>query len=146
MSANILLAPLLWGHAIAATVWLGGTLVCMLTAPLVASTSTDARLVWRPFREALRVGIGVFVVTGALMAAQRFASATLPPTYYGLLVLKVGLGIWMFSIARRIGTAPRTLGDNARLRTPEGQVLALGAIIYGLAIALRTIYESSITA
>jgi len=143
--ADALLAPLLWAHALAATTWVGGTLVYILMAPRLSSAQAEARVLWRPFRETLRVGIGVFVLTGALMAAQRFASATLPPLYFGLLVVKVSLGIWMFSIARRIGAVETpAAGSMAWLRSPEWQVVVLGVIIYGVAITLRTIYEAAI--
>lgn len=98
----------------------------------------------RAFREALRVGIGVFVLSGAVLAVERLGSAPLPPTYFAILVVKVALGIWMFALARHIGAA-RTPGA-ARWTRPEARVLALGIAIYALAIALRAIYESVIRA
>ncbi|MEA2641152.1 MAG: hypothetical protein QOF51_2546 [Chloroflexota bacterium] len=143
MTADAILAPLLWAHSLAASAWVGGTLVYILAAPLVRLEGAQERIVWRPFREALRLGIGIFVISGAIMAAQRFASATLPPVYFALLVVKVALGIWMFTIARRIGSHHSGATQNW-LAAPERQVLALGVVVYALAITLRTIYETVI--
>src|SRR5688572_3096208 len=99
---------------------------------------------WRAFREALRAGIAVFVVTGAILAMERLSSAALPPTYFAVLGIKVLLGIWMFFLARQVGVAPPNATRRDWWARPEAKVLGIGAVIYGLAIALKSIYEDTI--
>jgi hypothetical protein len=135
---DVLLGTLRLAHALAAAVWIGGTLLWVLT-PLESIEAQPVRR--QPLREALRVGIGVFILTGAILAVQRLGSAALPPTYFALLVIKIALAIRMFALVRRIGGA-----DNAGRRTyrPEREILVLGVIVYALAFALRAIYEETL--
>ena len=99
----------------------------------------------RAYREALRAGIGVFVVSGALLSVERLGSAALPPSYFAILALKIVLGIWMFAVARHIGAVQaHPKGPGALWTRPEYRVIALGGAIYALAIALRAMYESVI--
>jgi putative copper export protein len=138
---DVLVAGLRLAHALAAAVWLGGTLTYALVHQ---SNAAPPRLAWRSFREALRLGIGVFVLTGVLLAAAQLSSAALPPSYMAVLAVKVALAIWMFALARGIG-GPGTNGPTVVWwRKPEVGVLGLGVVIYGLAIALKSIYENTI--
>lgn len=138
MIADVLFGALHLAHALAAALWVGGTLACLLTL----APGLIERAGWRAWRDALRVGIGVFVVTGAVMAVQRLSSATLPPLYFAVLVVKVGLGIWLFNLGRKIGVDSAV--PSAWWQRPEMHVVGVGAVIYGLAIVLRTIYESAL--
>jgi putative copper export protein len=139
----VLLGGVRLSHALAAALWVGGALVCALSPG--GSGQVDAS--WaglRNFREALRIAIGVFVVSGALLSVERLGSAPLPPTYFGILVVKIGLGVWMFAVARHIGvTAVPSGGSGFRARA-EHQVVVLGVVIYGLALVLRSIYEDAL--
>jgi hypothetical protein len=139
-AAEVLLGAVRLAHALAAAVWIGGTLLYILVRPRMGSREN-----WRPFREALRSGIAVFILTGTILATDRLAATSLPPTYFAVLGAKVALGIWMFFAARQIGLATGTLTSEASLlRRPEGRVLGLGIVIYGMALVLRGIYEASI--
>jgi putative copper export protein len=140
--AELLIGGLRVAHALAAAIWLGGTLVYMLVeAPVRAAVGPG---VWRGFREALKAGIGIFVVTGALLTMERLSSAALPPTYFAVLAVKVALGISMFLVARRIG-APTADGlPPGFWSRAEVRVLALGVVVYALAAALKAIYEETI--
>ena len=144
MNADVFLAPLLWAHVLAASLWVGGILVYGLTAPLLKVPVPEIRVLWRPLREWLRASIGVFVISGTVIAAQRFASATLPPIYFAILLTKVALGVWMFSIARAIGVSNTDRRPGPLVMAPEWRVCGLGVIVYGLAVALRMIYESAL--
>jgi hypothetical protein len=141
----VLLGGVRLSHALAAALWVGGALVCALSPG--GSGQVDAS--WaglRTFREALRIAIGVFVVSGALLSVERLASAPLPPTYFAILLLKIGLGIWMFAIARHIGATARSARGSGVWARAEHQVVALGILIYGLALVLRSIYEGALRA
>ena len=141
---EMLLAAVRLAHALAAAVWVGGTLLYILVRPRIAGGPAAART-WGPFREALRLGIAVFVLTGVILATDRLGRATLPPIYLALLGAKVALGVWMFYTARNIGMIS---GDPdpalASWRRPESRMVGLGVAIYGLALALRGIYEEAI--
>jgi len=137
--AEYLLGALRLAHALAAAAWMGGALTYAL-AGIGAGERSLPTATWRPFREALRVGIGIFLLTGAILTVDRLGSVALSPLYLGLLGLKVGLGIWMFWIARDIGRS----SASEWWRRAEWRILALGVVVYGLALALRGIYEEAI--
>jgi len=143
---EVLLGSVRLAHALAAALWVGGTLAyALLPSDFDAKRSPAPDL--RRYREALRIGIGVFVVSGALLAVERLGSAPLPPSYFAILIVKVALGIWMFAVARSIGvTRSSTAARSAIWSRAEYRVLALGIVIYALAVALRSIYESVIRA
>ncbi len=142
MLGELLLGGVRLAHALAAALWVGGMLVVALLP--IGSAPTPA-IQW--YRQGLRAGIGVFVVSGALLAVERLGSAPLPPTYFALLLLKIALGIWMFAAARRIGLAqPVGSGWTASWARAEVRVIALGVVVYALAIALRSIYEGTVRA
>jgi putative copper export protein len=131
---DVLVGVLRLAHALAAATWVGGTFIRIITTP-DGSRPEPARQ--QALREALRVGIGVFLLTGVILAVQRLGSAPLPPMYVGLLAAKIVLGLRMFVLARHVGLerAPRR---------PEREILLLGVVVYGIAVALRTIYEETI--
>jgi hypothetical protein len=88
-------------------------------------------------RDLVRSSIGVFVVTGTIMAMDRLSTAQLPSLYLALLGVKVVLGLWMFTITRRLGS-----GRVVRGPRPEVLILALGIVVYALAMTLRMVHES----
>ena len=137
--AEFLLGALRLAHALAAATWVGGALTYALVG-LGAGDRPLAAAAWRPFREALRVGIGIFLLTGAILTVDRLGSVALSPLYLILLGLKVGLGIWMFWIARELGRPSQA----EWWRRAEWRILALGVVVYCLAFALRGIYEEAI--
>lgn len=131
-------------HALAAAAWVGGALVYLLTAPTGSVSGREDRAE-RAFREVLRTGVGVFIVTGAIMAIERLSSAPLPPAYFAILGAKVGLGFWMFALARQLGMRRSSISSTrVWWQRPEGKLLVLGVIVYSLAIALRSVYETTI--
>jgi putative copper export protein len=141
---EVLLGGVRLSHALAAALWVGGTLVYALL-PTSTEPSGPSRAATRAFRELLRVGIGVFVISGAVLSFERLGSAPLPPSYVAILIVKIALGIWMFADARNVGAAPsRAEGITGILGRAEYRVLALGVVIYALAVALRAMYESVI--
>jgi len=142
---EVLLAGVRLSHALAAALWVGGTLTYVISSGGMGITG-PWRLGMIAFRGALRLGIGVFVLSGAILSAERLGSAPLPPTYFAILVLKVALGIWMFASARQFGAQSSERPRGRAWSRPEYVVLVLGVVIYALAIALRTIYDDTIRA
>jgi putative copper export protein len=141
--ADVLFGGLRLAHALAAALWVGGALTYLLVA--FQGTDGGPRLAWRPLREALRATIGVFVVTGVIMAMQRLSSAALPPAYFAVLLVKVGLAIWLFSLGRFLGTASGdAAGSVSWWKQPVARMLGVGIAIYGLATVLSAIYERAL--
>lgn len=135
MIGDLLVGGLRLLHALAATLWLGGSLVYIL----VPAGSPFPSVI----RSTLPTGVIVFVVTGAVLAVQRLSSAPLPPAYVAVLAVKAVLGLWMFALARRV-VRPGGPSERGGWRRPEGQMVLVGVTIYGLAVALRAIYEASL--
>jgi hypothetical protein len=139
--AEVLSVGLRLAHALAAALWVGASFVYLMAPP---SPGVESGRSWRAVREALRIGIGVFVVTGAILTVQRLSSATLPPTYFAVLVLKVGLAVWLFSLGRFIGASGAASKPAEWWRRREVHAVAVGVTIYGLAMVLLAIYESAL--
>lgn len=141
---DVLFGALRLAHALAAALWVGGLLAFTLAGtrehPAFSAPS------WVPVREALRLGIGVFVITGVIIAVERLGGAPLPPTYLAVLGAKVALGLWMFVLARQLGTVVADGGASVSWWRPERKIVALGVVIYVLAMVLRAIYENTIRA
>lgn len=131
-----LLGVLRLAHALAAALWVGSALVFALTRTSIHPRPSSLLL-----RETFGAGVAVFVLTGMVLAFQRLASAPVPPAYAAVLAVKIALGVWMFALARRMGTIGP---DNTRGVPMEWQLAGIGIAIYALAIALRSIYEDSI--
>ena len=130
MIAEVLLGLLRLAHALSAATWIGLALVYTVAAPSVGKGGS----VWP--RDLVRGSIGVFVVTGVIMAMDRLSAAQVPPLYFALLAVKVVLGLWMFTLARGLGAE-----RSKRALRPEHAILGLGVVIYALALALRTVHE-----
>lgn len=132
MIAEALLGFLRLAHALSAATWVGLTIVWVFWPPSVVVPPGST---WP--RDFVRSSIGVFVVTGTIMAMERLSTAQVPPLYFALLGVKVVLGLWMFTLARRLGS-----GRVARGPRPEVLILALGVVVYALAMTLRIVHES----
>lgn len=136
-----LLGVLRLGHALAAAIWLGGTLtLALVRAPQLSEVGPD----WRPLRESLRSGIWVFVITGAILTMDRLSRTAMPPFYFGLLALKVTVGLWMFWTARSIGRRAEVGLVSAWWRQAEWKIVLGAVVVYGLAFGLRAIYEQTL--
>jgi hypothetical protein len=132
---DLLLGVVRLAHALAAALWVGGALIFVLAPALARGIGGQDG---RRLRESLRLGVGIFILTGAIMAAERLGSAPVPPTYVMVLGTKVAIAAWMFVIARSMGSATSERIDRSRA------LLLGGVAVYALAIALRTIYEHAL--
>jgi hypothetical protein len=130
---DVLLGIVRLAHALAAATWVGGAVIFTAAPTLGKSLAGEEG---RRVRDLLRAGVGVFVLTGAIMTVERLGSAPVPPTYFAALAVKVGIAAWMFAIARG---AARGRGAN-----PTSKLLVLGLVVYGLAMVLRAIHEHAI--
>lgn len=147
-----------WVHATAAALWVGGGLVYLLvivpsSRRLRESGDQSSEAGWMT-RQAVRVlggGIGVFVLTGAVMTFQRLAEPQTDLAYVIVLVLKIVVSVASFALVWKRGElfAGLSAGPARRLlprlfRSQGGVAILLGAMAYLLAIILQRIVEAGL--
>ena len=146
----VLLGILRWIHVVAAAMWVGGGILYLALGRLRigAGAAPDSSL-GRAFGRTLRLGVAVFIVTGAIMSAARLAEPTVTGAYVGTLAVKIALALVMFWLAlpRRRATA-ETAGSGARprslVRERAGWIIGIGLVVYALSIALDELIESAL--
>ena len=171
---DVLRVGLRFGHALAAVAWIGGSLFYVLALDpalsRVGRTPDRAALlsaVGQEFRQAIRLAIVVFLVTGVILTFDRLSQPRISTLYVGVLGVKIALALWMFWLARRLerlqvteekgraeGAAhfsagrsterpvgPTALGRGVR---PQPLVLTLGVAVYLLAIVLKVLFEAAL--
>ena len=153
---DIILLAIRWAHALAAVVWIGGSLFLLLAArPALRSLGADGGLVGRAlaaeFRPIVATAIGVLLVSGVILAAQRLTSDAAGPAYTAFLAAKILLSLYAFIIAWRL---PRQSADDGgldgnrrgrgRIRRTllgPGALAVIGIIVIGLADVLAWLFE-----
>lgn len=123
-----------WAHSLAAVAWLGGGLFYLFTRPETGPAT---------LRELFRGAVAVFLSTGAILTFDRLTEPNLPSLYPPLLGLKIALSLALFAFVASRPAQPRGSPSAGwdRSRRPMIIVLATGALIYLLAIALKLAYE-----
>ena len=136
---DLMRVALRWAHSLAAVAWLGGGLFYLITRPEVGAAT---------LREVFRAAVAVFLATGAILTVDRLTQPQLPPLYPPLLALKIALSVALFAfVASRPARPPGSPSEGSdRTRRPMVIVLAAGALIYLLAIALKLLYERGLEA
>ena len=158
-----------FGHALAAVVWVGGSLfyALALTPAFDRIGRTRERnellsAIGQEFRQLVRLAIVVFLFSGAILTFDRLSQPRVTALYVGVLAVKVALSLWMFWLARRLeySAPPRadrmdSTESNAeavappvhrRWPRPQTLVLALGLAVYLLAVVLKVIFENTLAA
>lgn len=168
---DILLAVVRWIHAIAAVVWVGGSIFYLLvlrpslSIPGAAdSRSTLEPAVNRRFRDVVDVSILALIVTGVVITFDRLSSLPASTTYYVVLGLKLFAFLVMLLMARDLGTrggrpwrrpktAPaepsitdttRTGGTLRAWLSPSRVILMLGLAAFLLSMLLVHVYERTL--
>ncbi|MBM4435749.1 MAG: hypothetical protein FJ029_00645 [Actinobacteria bacterium] len=140
-----------WLHAVAAALWLGGGIVYLAlraaAEPHVNGALTPA-LLGRTVGRTLQAAIGVFVITGALLAAARLSEPNVSAAYVAVLAAKVVVALVMFALAGSRPRAPTALlhGRTPWWRQRAGVIVALGLGVYLLSIILGEIVEQGLRA
>lgn len=157
---DVLRVGLRFGHALAAVAWVGGSLFYMLALDpalsRVGRTPDRAALlsaVGQEFRQAIRLAIVVFLVTGAILTFDRLSQPRIPTLYVGVLGVKIALALWMFWLARRLDPpetrhaahgGPGSMASRRPWSRPQQVVLALGLSVYLLAMMLKVLFEAAL--
>lgn len=156
---DIILLVIRWAHALAAVVWIGGSLFMLLAArPALRSLGAKGGLVGRAlsaeFRPIVATAIGVLLVSGAILTAQRLTADAAGLAYTAFLAAKILLSLYAFIIAwqlprRSVDGGGRDGGGNdvgkrERIRRTllgPGALAVIGVIVIGLADVLAWLFE-----
>ena len=153
-----ILVAIRWAHALAAVAWVGGSIFFLLVLrPSLKRANGGGpvgRLAGAEFRSLVNTAIAVLVLTGVVLSLSRLTSTAVSVPYVVVLVGKIIVALYMFSVAwllRRRDTteAPGTrTGPLTRLRrglvNPEA-VLVGGIIAIGLADVLDALFEMGLS-
>ena len=153
-----ILIAIRWAHALAAVAWVGGSIFFLLVLrPSLKRASGGGpvgRLAGAEFRSLVNMAIAVLVLTGVVLSLSRLTSTAVSVPYVVVLVGKVIVALYMFSVAwllRRRDTTGKPgarTGPLTRLRrglvSPEA-VLVGGIIAIGLADVLDALFEIGLT-
>jgi uncharacterized membrane protein len=149
---------ILWAHAMAAVAWIGGSIfyALALNPALEEVGPTPERIslvsvASREFRELVKLGILVFIVTGVILTVSRLSLPRVTNAYVAVLVVKVSLSMVMFWLAGRLGPRQsRGMPGEAPAKPrpwwlrPQYLILMLGSLVTLLSQVLRVLYEQSL--
>jgi uncharacterized membrane protein len=95
-----------WFHALAAVIWVGGSLFYVLILrPQQRRSGGQGSMVGpealNQFRGLVDTCMAVLLVTGTILLFDRITDASTTTAYIATVSVKIGLALWMFAIARR---------------------------------------------
>jgi hypothetical protein len=131
-----LLALLRVAHGLTAAVWLGVSLVGVLSPE--ALRGARARGAWAP-RAVAQAALWALVLTGVVLMLDRLADPAVSPLYVALLGLKLALVAGMGLLAL---VPPSAAGGRLSPARREQVLLALGVGAYALGSLLTSAYEA----
>ncbi|MBI2964709.1 MAG: hypothetical protein HYY34_00735 [Chloroflexi bacterium] len=151
------MAIVAWIHAIAATAWIGGSIVfAVVIRPVSRADPEGMQRVLGPissvYRELVDIAVIAILISGVILSFDRLTSPDADAVYASVLALKLALALVMFYVVwmlRRAspGTPPRgrilgriswLLGYNA--------IVALGLVVYFLADVLAAVFQANLRA
>lgn len=153
---EIILLAIRWAHALAAVVWIGGSLFLLLAgrpalrSPKLRSIDPDGllgRALAAEFRPIVATAIAVLIVSGVILSVHRLTSDAAGAPYAIALAIKILLALYAFAIAWLLPRQPArpTAGPAARgirraLAGPKTLTL-IGIVVIGLADVLAWLFE-----
>ena len=152
---EIILLAIRWAHALAAVVWIGGSLFLLLAgrpalrSPKLRSIDPDGllgRALAAEFRPIVATAIAVLIVSGVILSVHRLTSDAAGVPYAIALAVKILLALYAFAIAWLLPRPPtQAAGAAARgirraLAGPETLTL-IGIVVIGLADVLAWLFE-----
>ena len=136
-------------HIVAASVWVGGSVVYLLVLlpafrAAGASQEVSARVA-ALFRQLVNVCIGVLVVSGVYLVFDRLASASTGAAYVLVLAAKIATALALIALAlAQAQEARRPAGRRGRLwKVAPLWILWLGLAATVLGVLLTSIFEYS---
>ena len=151
---DIILLIIRWAHALAAVVWIGGSLFMLLAGrPALRNTDPEGlvgRALAVEFRPIVATAIAVLIVSGVILTVDRLTSEAAGIAYTVVLVAKIVLAVYAFGIAwllprrRRPSPQPSPRGRGGKLVSGLSGPVALtivGVLVIGLADVLTWLFE-----
>ena len=145
---DIILLIIRWAHALAAVVWIGGSLFLLLAGRPAFRKADPQGLVGRAlaveFRPIVATAIAVLIVSGVILTVDRLTSEAAGIAYTAVLIAKIVLAIYAFGIAWLL---PRSRGRERQTSRIRGALLGpvaltiIGVIVIGLADVLTWLFE-----
>ena len=154
-----------WFHALAAVIWVGGSLFFVLVLRPQQRRAGGQGSVMGPevlnqFRGLVDTCIAVLLVTGTILLFDRITDASTAAAYVVTVSIKIGLALWMFAIANRrwqrrrpaqvqprslpaapLGFLPRSMG----LMSGINMTVILGVAVFFLSDLLAFIFHEGLT-
>ena len=146
---GIILLIIRWAHALAAVVWIGGSLFMLLAARPALRTGDPTGLVGRAlaaeFRPIVVTAIAVLIVSGVILTVDRLTSDAAGMAYTAVLVAKILLAVYAFIVSWLL---PRrrdrpTSGIAGAMTGPVALTIA-GVLVIGLADVLTWLFEKGL--
>ena len=146
---GIILLIIRWAHALAAVVWIGGSLFMLLAGRPALRTADSGGLVGRAlaaeFRPIVVTAIAVLIVSGVILTVDRLTSDAAGMAYTAVLVAKILLAVYAFIVAWLL---PRrrdrpTSGISGAMTGPVALTIA-GVLVIGLADVLTWLFEKGL--
>jgi putative copper export protein len=146
---------LLWlimraAHILAATAWVGGSLMYSLVVqPALRSipAPTLAARIAALFKRLVEACIGVLLVSGAFLTVDRLTRTSVGLPYVLVLGLKIALALGLFALALYLGQSHirRLARRSTRFSKAAPQLmLALGILVFLLGAVLNSLFEATI--
>jgi len=146
-----LLVLIRWFHAIASAAWVGGMLFYVLVvSPAVAGLPQAAQRpailagLARHFREVTQASVAIVLLTGGVLTVDRLSQPHLQRAYVVVLAAKIALALVMVGLSTGLGRRRSSPGAaRARWLTVPYLIMALGLLVYLLAILLQVLFDTS---
>ncbi|GAC1424092.1 MAG: hypothetical protein NVSMB54_06280 [Ktedonobacteraceae bacterium] len=138
-------------HIIAASVWVGGSIMYLLVVipalRLGGATPAISGTIANLFKRLVNMCIGVLLLSGAYLTFDRLTQTTLGLPYIIVLILKIVGAIGLFVLALYVGQS--NIRRLAKRTTHFSKVapqlmLALGILVFVLGAILNQLFEATI--
>ncbi len=138
-------------HILAATAWIGGSLMYQLViGPALRATGAPSEVagkIAQRFTKLVNVCVGVLLLTGVYLTFDRLTQTSLGLPYLVTLGLKIAGALGLFLLAIYLGQSNlrRLAKRSTSLSKAAPQLmLVLGIIVFFLGALLNTLFEASI--
>lgn len=147
---DIILLIIRWAHALAAVVWIGGSLFMLLAGRPALRNADSEGLVGRAlaveFRPIVATAIAVLIVSGVILTVDRLTSDAVGMAYTVVLVAKIALAVYAFGVAWLLPRRRnRPTGRIPCVVTGPTALTIVGVVVIGLADVLTWLFERGLT-
>jgi len=137
-------------HAVASAAWVGGMLFYLFVLnPALdqmergPTRSALAGSVGKHFRELTQSAVAVTLLTGAVLTFDGLSQPRVDRAYVVVLAVKIVLALLMVALASGLGGRRLARPNRPRWLTAPYLIMALGLLVYLLAILLQVFFDVS---